>query len=180
MVVIGTFAWNTFRIMRVSTKFASFVTILVTIVTVLEDLAVAVVVGVIVSALQYAWVNASRITAKVRLTEEGAKVYHVEGPLFFGSAEGFAELFDVKGDPDLVFVDFADSRIADQSALNAIETLAAQYSEAGKEIHLRHLSGDCRRLLRQTGMIIDEAEDDPEYQVATDYQVHRGLFGTAH
>ncbi len=180
MVVIGTFAWNTFRIMRVSTKFASFVTILVTIVTVLEDLAVAVVVGVVVSALQYAWVNAVRISAKAHKTPEGAKVYQVQGPLFFGSAEGFAELFDVKNDPTVVYIDFADSRVADQSALNAIETLAAQYAEAGKEIHLRHLSGDCRRLLRQTGMIIDVAEDDPEYQVATDYAVRRGLFGDAH
>ena len=180
MVVIGTFAWNTFRIMRVSTKFASFVTILVTVVTVLEDLAVAVVVGVIVSALQYAWVNAKRITAKAETLEDGAKVYRVDGPLFFGSAEGFSELFDVKGDPDVVYVDFADSRVADQSALNAIEGLAARYAEEGKELHLRHLSRDCKKLLHQTGMIIDEAEDDPDYMIATDYPVQRGLFGAAH
>ncbi|MFK7876709.1 MAG: SulP family inorganic anion transporter [Paracoccaceae bacterium] len=180
MVVIGTFAWNTFRIMRVSTKFASFVTILVTVVTVLEDLAVAVVVGVIVSALQYAWVNASRISTKSFVTPEGAKVYQVEGPLFFGSAEGFAEMFEIKTDPDVVFVDFAESRVADQSALNAIETLAGRYADEGKELHLRHLSRDCRALLSQTGMIIDEAEDDPEYQVATDYPVRRGLFGGGH
>ena len=180
MVVIGTFAWNTFRIMRVSTRFASFVTILVTVVTVLEDLAVAVVVGVIVSALQYAWKNATRISAKAYITPEGAKVYQVDGPLFFGSAEGFQELFDVKADPSLVYVDFADSRVADQSALNAIETLADRYAEAGKELHLRHLSRDCHKLLRQTGMIIDTAEDDPEYMVAADYTVQRGLFGNAH
>ncbi|THH37493.1 SulP family inorganic anion transporter [Aliishimia ponticola] len=180
MVVIGTFAWNTFRIMRVSTKFASFVTILVTVVTVLEDLAVAVVVGVIVSALQYAWVNARRIHARAYTTPEGAKVYQVDGPLFFGSAEGFQEIFDVKGDPKKVFIDFAESRVADQSALNAIETLAGRYAEEGKELHLRHLSRDCKALLSKTGLIIDEADDDPEYQIAADYAVQRGLFGGGH
>ena len=180
MVVIGTFAWNTFRIMRVSTKFASFVTLLVTVVTVMEDLAVAVVVGVIVSALQYAWVNASRISAKSYETPEGAKVYQVDGPLFFGSADGFTELFTPKTDPSLVIVDFADSRVADQSALSAIETLAAKYRESGKEIQLRHLSPDCRRLLGQTGMIVVESDDDPEYQVAVDYEVRTGLFGESH
>ncbi len=180
MVVIGTFAWNTFRIMRVSTRFASFVTILVTVVTVLEDLAVAVVVGVVASTLHYAWQNAKRITAKTHITPEGAKVYQLDGPLFFGSAEGFGELFDVKGDPNLVYVDFADSRVADQSALNAIETLAERYAVEGKELHLRHLSRDCQRLLKQTGMIIDEAEDDPDYMIATDYPINRGLFGGAH
>ena len=180
MVVIGTFAWNTFRIMRVSTRFASFVTLLVTVVTVLEDLAVAVVVGVIVAALQYAWVNAKRITARSYVTPEGAKVYQVVGPLFFGSAEGFAELFDPKGDPGMVIVDFAESRVADQSALSAIEAMAAKYIEEGKELHLRHLSRDCRRLLTRTGLILDESEDDPEYQVAANYQVQTGLFGAAH
>ena len=162
--------------MRVSTKFASFVTILVTIVTVLEDLAVAVVVGVIVSALQYAWVNATRISAKAYATPEGARVYQIQGPLFFGSAEGFQELFDLKSDPSLVIADFADSRVADQSALNAIETLADRYVEEGKQLQLRHLSPDCRALLSKTGLIIEEAEDDPAYQVAPDYAVRRGLF----
>lgn len=180
MVVIGTFAWNTFRIMRVSTKFASFVTLLVTVVTVLEDLAIAVVVGVIVSALHYAWKNATRISAKSYETPEGAKVYQVDGPLFFGSAEGFAELFSPKTDPGLVIVDFAESRVADQSALSAIETLTEKYREHGKDIQLRHLSADCRRLLGQTGMIVVESDDDPEYQVAADYEVRTGLFGSGH
>ncbi len=180
MVVIGTFAWNTFRIMLVSTKFATFVTLLVTVVTVLEDLAIAVVVGVIVSTLQYAWKNATRISAKSYETPEGAKVYQVDGPLFFGSADGFTELFDPKADPSLVIVDFADSRVADQSALSAIEGLAAKYRELGKEIQLRHLSSDCRQLLSQTGMIVVESDDDPEYQVAVDYEVRTGLFGESH
>ncbi|GGE51618.1 sodium-independent anion transporter [Actibacterium pelagium] len=180
MVVIGTFAWNTFRIMRVSTKFASFVTILVTVVTVMEDLAIAVVVGVIVSALQYAWVNASRISAKAYTTPEGGKVYQVQGPLFFGSAAGFGELFDVKNDPALVIVDFADSRVADQSALNAIEELATKYHEVDKEIELRHLSADCRGLLEQTGLIVTESDDDPDYQLAANYKVQTGLFAGGH
>ncbi len=180
MVVIGTFAWNTFRIMRVSTKFATFVTILVTVVTVLEDLAIAVVVGVIVSALQYAWVNATRISARAYTTPEGAKVYQVAGPLFFGSAAGFTELFDPVKDPSLVIIDFADSRVADQSALSAIEGLATKYKENGKEIQLRHLSHDCTKLLGQTGLIIVESDDDPDYQIAADYSVNTGLFGEGH
>ena len=180
MVVIGTFAWNTFRIMRVSTKFAGFVTVLVTVVTVLEDLAIAVVVGVIVSALHYAWQNAKRITAKSYTTPEGAKVYQVIGPLFFGSADGFMELFTPKEDPGVVIVDFAESRVADQTALSAIEGMAKKYLEEGKELHLRHLSRDCRRLLTQTGLIVEKSEDDPEYQVAANYPVQTGLFGDAH
>ena len=180
MVVIGTFAWNTFRIMRVSTKFAGFVTLLVTGVTVLEDLATAVVVGVIVSALQYAWINAKRISASSHVTEDGAKVYQVHGPLFFGSADGFTDLFTPKADPDMVIVDFADSRVADQSALSAIEAMAKRYLEAGKELHLRHLSRDCKQLLSQTGLIVDEAEDDPDYQIAANYAVRTGLFGESH
>jgi len=180
MVVIGTFAWNTFRIMRVSTKFASFVTLLVTVVTVMEDLAVAVVVGVIVSALQYSWKNAVRISAKTYETPEGAKVYQVDGPLFFGSAAGFGELFHPADDPNLVIVDFADSRVADQSALSAIEGLASKYEELGKSIQLRHLSPDCQTLLAQTGMIIVKSEDDPDYQLAANYPVNTGLFGGGH
>jgi len=180
MVVIGTFAWNTFRIMRVSTKFATFVTLLVTAVTVMEDLATAVVVGVIVSALQYAWINAKRISATSHVNEDGARIYEVHGPLFFGSAAGFTELFKPKEDPDKVIVDFADSRVADQSALSAIESMAKRYLEEGKELHLRHLSTDCRQLLAQTGLIVDESEDDPDYQMAVNYQVHTGLFGESH
>jgi len=148
-------------------------------VTVLEDLATAVVVGVVVSALQYAWINAKRITAKAEMLD-GAKVYRINGPLFFGSADGFSELFDPKSDPDEVIVDFADSRVADQSALSAIESLASRYHEAGKTLHLRHLSRDCRQLLSQTGLIVEESADDPDYQIAADYAVHTGLFAGSH
>lgn len=180
MVVIGTFAWNSFKVMRKVPKTDAFVILLVTVVTVYEDLAVAVVVGVIVSALAYAWQNASRIHAKTYETPEGAKVYQIQGPLFFGSAEGFGEMFDPASDPATVIVDFADSRVADQSALNAIESLAAKYEALGKEIQLRHLSRDCHNLLTNAGHLMVDSDDDPDYQIATDYSVRTGVLGAGH
>ncbi|MEL7107129.1 MAG: SulP family inorganic anion transporter [Pseudomonadota bacterium] len=180
MVVIGTFAWNTFKIMRKVPWTDSAVIVLVTVVTVMEDLAVAVVVGVIVSALTYAWQNATRIHAKTYTTPEGAKVYQVQGPLFFGSAEGFAEVFDPKSDPSLVIVDFADSRVVDQSALTAIEAVAAKYEAAGKALQLRHLSRDCHALLQTAGQLVIDSDDDPDYQVAADYGVRTGVLAGGH
>ncbi|QFT59148.1 Bicarbonate transporter BicA [Sulfitobacter sp. THAF37] len=177
MVVIGTFAWNSFGILRKVPLMDAFVILLVTVVTVYEDLAVAVVVGVIVSALAYAWNNARRIHAKTYGTPEGAKVYQVQGPLFFGSAEGFSELFDVANDPSRVIVDFADSRVVDQSALQAIEAMAAKYEAAGKVLELRHLSRDCHRLLTKAGHLVVDSDDDPEYQLAVNYQVRTGILG---
>ena len=177
MVVIGTFAWNSFGILRKVPLTDAFVILLVTVVTVYEDLAVAVVVGVIVSALAYAWNNARRIHAKTYTTPDGAKVYQIQGPLFFGSSEGFVELFNVKGDPSEVIVDFEDSRVVDQSALQAIETIAAKYEGAGKRIQLRHLSRDCHRLLKKAGHLMIDSDDDPEYQVAVNYQVRTGILG---
>nr|WP_255552330.1 SulP family inorganic anion transporter [Maritimibacter dapengensis] len=177
MVVIGTFAWNSVRILTRVPKIDAFVILLVTAVTVYEDLAVAVVVGVIVSALAYAWQNATRIHSKTYVTPEGAKVYQVQGPLFFGSAEGFSEMFDVAGDPSQVIVDFADSRVADQSALQAIEAVAAKYEGAGKSIQLRHLSRDCHQLLTKAGHLMVDSDDDPDYQIAVDYQVRTGILG---
>jgi SulP family sulfate permease len=154
--------------------------LLVTVVTVWRDLATAVVVGVIASALRYAWENSKRISARTEVASEGAKVYYINGPLFFGSASAFTELFDPECDPDRVIVDFAESRVADQSALSAIESVSAAYSKVGKSIRLRHLSHDCYRLLSRTGLLFDESDDDPDYQVATDYSVRIGLFGGAH
>ncbi len=176
MVVIGTFAWNSFKILRRVPRMDAFVILLVTVVTVLEDLAVAVVVGVIVSALAYAWNAAARIHAVTR-EEDGAKVYDVEGPLFFGSADGFVELFDVKGDPDLVVIEFARSRVVDQSALQAIEAVALKYEAAGKRVQLRHLSRDCHDLLSKAGHLMVDSDDDPDYEVAVDYSVRTGVFG---
>jgi len=154
MVVIGTFAWNSLTILRRVPLTDAFVTVLVTIVTVLSDLAVAVVVGVIVSALAYAWNNARRIHAHEEINQDGSKSYRIQGPLFFGSSDGFVELFTPDEDPDTVVVDFADSRVVDQSALQAIEAVAAKYEGAGKRIQLRHLSRDCHRLLSKAGHLM--------------------------
>ncbi len=179
MVVIGTFAWNSLAILRRVPRMDAFVIVLVTVVTVLTDLATAVVVGVIVSALAYAWQNATRIHAHVD-EEDGARVYRIQGPLFFGSVEGFLELFDPSADPDLVIVDFADSRVADQSALSAIEALAARYEAAGKRLQLRHLSRDCHRLLKRAGQLMIDSDDDPDYAIAADYAVRTGALSAGH
>jgi SulP family sulfate permease len=180
MVVIGTFAWNSLMILRKVPLTDAFVIILVTVVTVMEDLAVAVVVGVIVSALAYAWNNARRIHAKTYTTPEGARVYQVQGPLFFGSSDGFVEMFDIQGDPSEVIVDFADSRVVDQSALQAIEAVAGKYSALGKRIQLRHLSRDCHRLLTKAGHLMVDSDDDPDYALAVNYQVRLGVLGAGH
>jgi SulP family sulfate permease len=177
MVVIGTFAWNSFRILRKVPRTDAAVIVLVTAVTVMTDLATAVVVGVIVSALAYAWSNATRIHAKIYETPEGAKVYQVQGPLFFGSADGFTELFSPETDPSRVIVDFADSRVADQSALQAIEAVAGKYQDAGKAIELRHLSRDCHQLLTKAGQLMVDSDDDPDYQIAANYGVRTGILG---
>ena len=174
MVVIGTFAWNSIQQMRRVPRPDAFVTVLVTVTTVFYDLATAVVIGVIVSALVYAWKNATRIRAKVVDEADGSRVYRIEGPLFFGSTDGFAELFGPESDPDTVVVDFADSRVADQSALQAIDDLASRYEEFGKTLQLRHLSRDCHYLLRRAGQLAVDSDDDPDYAVATDYRAQPG------
>jgi SulP family sulfate permease len=179
MVVIGTFAWQSFTIMRRIPLIDALVIVLVTVVTVYHDLAVAVIVGVIVSALAYAWNAAKRIDAQME-TEADTKIYKLEGPLFFGSIEGFNELFDPKNDPDIVIVDFAGSRVVDQSALQAIEALAAKYIQAGKTIRLRHLTRDCHKLLNRAGQLMIDSDDDPKYEIATDYKVRTGVFGGGH
>jgi len=141
---------------------------------------VAVVVGVIVSALVYAWNNARRIHANTEILADGSKVYKIEGPLFFGSTDGFAEIFDVKGDPDLVIVDFMNSRVVDQSALQAVEVLASKYEALGKQVQLRHLSRDCHRLLNRAGQLMVDSDDDPTYGVAVDYSVKTGILSGGH
>jgi SulP family sulfate permease len=180
MVVIGTFAWNSIKVLRKVPLTDAFVIILVTAVTVAYDLATAVFVGVIVSALAYAWNNATRIRARSYDTPEGARVYQVQGPLFFGSAEGFSELFDPADDPSVVIVDFAESRVVDQSALTAIEAVAVKYQDAGKRLQLRHLSRDCHQLLTRAGSLIVDSDDDPDYQLAVDYGVKTGQLSGAH
>ena len=182
MVVIGTFAWNSLRIMTKIPMTDAVVIIIVTAVTVWQDLAIAVIVGVIISALAYAWNNAKRIHIIERdsIREPGAKVYEIEGPLFFGSTDGFAELFTVDEDPDVVIVDFLRSRIVDQSALQAIEDLASKYEARGKTLRLRHLTRDCHKLLNRAGQLLVDSDDDPEYGLAVDYSIRTGAFGNGH
>ena len=179
MVVIGTFAWNSLKLLFVVPKSDALVIILVTLVTVLEDLAIAVIVGVIFSALVFAWKSASRIRANERasITEKNAKVYEIEGPLFFSSTNSFLELFKPSMDPELVIIDFANSKVIDQSALKAIEDIAEKYSNLGKKVKLRHLSKDCHSLLSRTGQLIVDSDDDPDYGLAVDYDIKLGIFG---
>ena len=180
MVVIGTFAWQSLLILRRIPLTDALVMGLVTVVTVASDLAVAVVVGVIVSALAYAWNNATRIRASTHTTPEGGKVYQIEGPLFFGSTDGFDEMFTPASDPGLVIIDFMNSRVVDQSALQAIEALAMKYETHGKVLQLRHLSRDCHQLLSRAGQLMLDSDDDPQYGVAVDYFVKTGILGGSH
>jgi len=179
MVVIGTFAWNSLKILFFVPRSDALVTVLVTVVTVLEDLAVAVIVGVIVSALVFAWKSASRIRAIERSskTEKGAKVYEIEGPLFFSSTNSFIEIFDPNKDPKVIIIDFARSKVIDQSALKAIEDIADKYNKIGKKVKLRHLTRDCHRLLSRAGQLVVDSDDDPDYGIAVDYDVKLGIFG---
>lgn len=180
MVVIGTFAWQSLRILRRIPLTDAMVMVLVTAVTVMSDLAVAVVVGVIVSALAFAWNNATRIHARIKVKRDGTKVYRIEGPLFFGSVEGFGEIFDPQNDPPVVIVDFMNSRVVDQSALQAIEALSGKYEAQGKTLQLRHLSHDCHQLLKRAGQLMVDSDDDPEYGIAVDYSVKTGILGAGH
>ena len=170
MVVIGTFAWSSFRILNKIPKTDIFVLILVSALTVIFDLAIAVISGVIVSALVFAWENARRIRARKRIREDGAKVYEIWGPLFFGSISAFNEKFDIKNDPESVEIDFIDARISDHSAIEAIFALVEKYQAANKKIRLKHLSEDCKVLLYKASPIfkdiIEEAIDDPRYHLA--------------
>jgi len=179
MVVIGTFAWNSLKILFLVPKSDAIVIILVTIVTVIADLAVAVIVGVIFSALVFAWKSASRIRAIERpsIREKGAKVYEIEGPLFFSSTNSFLEIFKPSKDPDIIIIDFTRSRIIDQSALKAIEDIADKYNDIGKKVKLRHLTRDCHKLLRKAGQLVVDSDDDPDYGIAVDYDVKLGIFG---
>ena len=179
MVVIGTFAWNSLKILFFVPKSDALVIILVTVVTVLEDLAVAVIVGVIFSALVFAWKSASKIRAIERpsVREKGAKVYEIEGPLFFSSTNSFLEIFKPSEDPEVIIIDFAKSRVIDQSALKAIEDIADRYNNIGKKIKLRHLTRDCHKLLRRAGQLVVDSDDDPDYAIAVDYDVKLGIFG---
>ena len=170
MVVIGTFAWQSLKILRKIPLSDALVIIVVTAVTVATDLAIAVIVGVMMSALVFAWQSARHMSADVKMVKEGTKEYHVYGPLFFGSIESFNALFDPKSDPKNVIIDFEHSRVWDHSGLQAIDALAEKYQKLGKTLHLRHLSEDCRHLLRKAGNLVEVSViEDPTYEVAVDY-----------
>ena len=167
MVSIGTFEWASLRTFTKFPKSDVLVMVLVMLVTfLLHNLALAVLVGVIISALVFAWDNAKRIRARKYIDENGVKHYEIYGPLFFGSTTAFAEKFDVLNDPQEIIIDFKESRVVDMSAIEALNKLTARYSKQEKKVHLRHLSADCRALIKNADNLIDvNVIEDPTYQV---------------
>jgi len=167
MVAIGTFEWTSLKTLGKMPFSDVFVMVIVTLITVfMHNLALAVLIGVIISALVFAWENAKRIRARKHIDEEGVKHYEIYGPLFFGSVATFHEKFDVQSDPDQVIIDFSESRVADMSAIDALNTLSEKYTKAGKKLQLRHLSEDCRVLLNNADKLIKvNIDEDPIYKV---------------
>ena len=169
MMVIETFAWSSFRILKKIPMSDAFVLIIVSAVTVFFDLAIAVFVGVIIAALSFAWSSAKKIRARKRFKADGTKVYEIWGPLFFGSIQSFNSKFDINGDPDHIEIDFIEAKVADHSALEAIFILLEKYEAAGKTITLKHLSTECKDLMRKASPkfdnVIEESVDDPRYHV---------------
>ncbi len=169
VVVIATFEWASFRIIRGVNREDAFVLFLVTGVTVIADLAIAVVVGVIVSALVFAWKHARHIEVDSHIDNDGWKVYELKGPLFFGSITHFKDQFDVANDPQDVVIDFDNSRIWDSSGIDALDNLADKYEQQGKKLHIRHISSDCRALLKKANKFVEiNVVEDPRYKVASD------------
>lgn len=168
MVAVGTFEWISLRIVNKMPKQDIFVGVLVAVITILlHNLALAVLIGVIISALVFAWESAKRIRARKYLDANGVKHYEIYGPLFFGSVVGFTDKFDVLGDPDEVIIDFKESRVSDMSAIDALNKLTERYQKAGKKLHLRHLSKDCKVLLKNAEQVIEvNILEDPDYSVA--------------
>ncbi|MEO9894283.1 SulP family inorganic anion transporter [Aurantibacter sp.] len=170
MVAIGTFEWASFKTFGKMPKSDVIVMVLVTLITAItHNLAVAVLLGVIISALAYSWENAKRIRARKHVDENGVKHYEIYGPLFFGSTTLFAEKFEIQEDPEEIIIDFKESRIADMSGIEALNKITERYAKAGKKVHLRHLSKDCIRLLKNADdIIVVNVLEDPTYKVAVD------------
>lgn len=170
MVAIGTFEWVSLKIFNKVPKKDIFLVVIVALITVfLHNLALAVLVGVILSALFFAWESAKRIRARKFIDENGVKHYEIYGPLFFASTTNFAEKFDAVNDPEEIIIDFKDSRVSDMSAIEALNAVTQKYSKVGKKVHLRHLSDDCIRLLKNADAIIEvNILEDPDYKVAAD------------
>lgn len=167
MVAISTFQWVSISIINKMPKSDIFVGITVALITIiLHNLALAVLVGVIISALVFAWDNAKRIRARKYTDENGVKYYQISGPLFFGSVTTFIDKFDPANDPDQVVIDFKESRIVDMSAIDALDKLSKKYTQQNKKLHLRHLSEDCRKMLKNAEAVIEvNVQDDPTYKV---------------
>jgi sulfate permease, SulP family len=170
MVAVGTFEWASLKTFTKMPKSDILVMVLVTLVTaVLHNLALAVIIGVIISALVFAWDNAKRIRARKYTDDNGVKHYEIFGPLFFGSVTAFSEKFDVLNDPNEVIIDFEESRVVDMSAIEALNKITERYHKVGKKVHLKHLSADCRTLLKNAEAIIDvNVMEDPTYKVMVD------------
>lgn len=170
MVAIGTFEWASLRMFKNVPHTDFFVMITVALVTVIfHNLAIAVLIGVVISALKFAWENALRIRARKRIDEDGIKHYEIYGPLFFGSVGLFQEKFKIDGDPDEVIIDFEESRIVDHSAIEALNKVTERYAKMGKKVHLKHLSSDCRDMLDNASAIIDvNYWEDPKYKLVSD------------
>lgn len=172
MVVIGTFAWSSFRILHKIPLTDAIVLIAVSAITVWQDLAIAVIAGVIMSALSFAWKSATMIRARKSIKQDGTKVYEIWGPLFFGSTTAFNGKFDVTNDPQNIEIDFIESKVSDHSGVEALRNLANKYLDAGKNVKLTHLSPDCKAMLLKWNpefeIIIEDAIDDPRYHVVTD------------
>ena len=170
MVAIGTFEWASLRTFNKMPKSDIFVMVTVTLVTIfLHNLALAVVVGVIIAALVFAWDNAKRIRARKFIDENGVKHYEIFGPLFFGSVTAFNEKFEIFDDPDEVIIDFKESRIVDMSAIEALNKITERYMKVGKKVHLKFLSNDCQKLLKNADKLIEvNVLEDPKYKVVVD------------
>ncbi|MFV5695505.1 SulP family inorganic anion transporter [Flavobacterium sp. LB3P122] len=170
MVAIGTFEWASFRIINKMPKHDIFVGVVVALITILlHNLALAVLIGVIISALVFAWESAKRIRAKKYVDEKGVKHYEIYGPLFFASTAAFTEKFDISNDPNEVIIDFKESKITDMSAIEAVNKITERYAKRNKTVHLRHLSSDCRQLLKNADDVIEvNIIEDPTYQVISE------------
>ncbi|MDF7808145.1 SulP family inorganic anion transporter [Pontiellaceae bacterium B12219] len=167
MVVIGTFEWSSFRLVGSIPRMDLFIIILVSVVTVLHDLAVAVLVGIIVSALAFAWEHGKKIHANIMVDEHGTKVYKLESALFFGSAQSFKDLFDPLNDPEDVVIDFRKARVYDHSAIEAINNITERYADQGKNLHLLNLSPECLELMEKADNIIEVSViDDLDWHIA--------------
>jgi SulP family sulfate permease len=168
MVSIATFEWSSFHRLKFMPREDIVVMVSTTLITIVYDLAIAVITGVIISALAFAWKHA-RIFAKKHIEDDGTKVYELDGVLFFGSATTFSDNFDFKDDPDNIILDFKNARVMDGSGAEAIDSITKRYKDEGKNLKIRHLSEDCKKLLKDAGPYCTYEEDDPTYKVAVNY-----------